>query len=652
MSTTHGWTTWDPSSIAVWEHLPSGLRCALIVQNEAGQTLSPTNWETLEEILPDDAGRSLAHLRLLVGDAEVEVECGAAGDVGACRIAQVLGDSITAHWEVNGALDGWQVRRGTDEIIFAPDAAALPNDVAGFLREQWDVARLTVPQGGWLLEQPLEAMEATIAANTFVLPSTGQVLTLSRHTLEASDTWSVPNWETFLTALGIAYTDPALAIANVRAALRLLAVDGIFSAEATPNGPQRGLSNPPVASYVVWKIFQLTGDEALLREAYPLLLRWHDWWWNNRDGNQNHLLNWASAAETGMPGHPLYESAPTDPQTGIMRIDDVGLCSLWSLDAFALMRMALHVNDLDQATHLENEINDVASRVNLMLWDPMQGIFRSRDWAGFPTDRESATVFLSLVGGIPTRAHAERMLDSHLTVEFRTPFLVPTLGTDDAEFEEQLPWRGRVSPLLNMLICEGLRQFGQDELAETISLSGLDLISRSWQKDHQVFASYNALTGEGDDIAQDPLAPTGVLFGALGIALLIDVEPWNGMRLGNTRGLDLSVHGLPFQGDLLDVASGPWGLTASRNGQPWLEMDRPAILRNLVRHESEISCSVKLPGGGPIRLRFHGFAPEETVALKVNGIATTARANDAGVAECQVTLEPPHGGFGIWHRAA
>ena len=80
----------------------------------------------------------------------------------------------------------------------------------------------------------------------------------------------------------------------------------MLGAESTADGVRGDLSNPPVAAYSIWKIFQMTGDTSLLDEAYTGLLRWHDWWMNFRDGNHNHLLCWASPEESGMPGHPLY----------------------------------------------------------------------------------------------------------------------------------------------------------------------------------------------------------------------------------------------------------------------------------------------------------------------------------------------------------
>jgi hypothetical protein len=312
------------------------------------------------------------------------------------------------------------------------------------------------------------------------------------------------------------------------------------------------------------------------------------------------------------------------------------------------MRMALQLNDLDQATHLEQEVSAIASRMKLALWDPDAGTFRSRAWDGPMTDEVSATALLSLIGGMPSRTQMHQVVD-YLSREFLAPYLIPTVGRSDSAFGDQLPWRGRVSALLNALICEGLRHFGQDDWAELITLSGLDLISKSWQEQRQVFAHYQAVTGTGDDIPQDPLAPAGMLFSALGIAMLIDVEPWDGMRLGNISGAELSVSGLELHGERYDLSSGPWGFSTVRNGDPWWEADRPIILRNLYQTDKEVSFHAKVGDSAPVRLRFYGYQPGTQVSVRVNGQLYTVVANEDGVVDFQANIPPtprPGGGPG------
>lgn len=646
MSMMHGWTTGDPTSLAIWTHLPSGMQCRLVLEDTEGQPLTPSAWTPLEAYLPDTDGHSSAHVIFTVRDALVDVECSGEGDVAACRISDISAPDVQAHWDVTGLSNGWQVQQDERLVVVAPTLDAVPANPTQFMAAQHDAAAARTLHGDGLLQEPLAALDAVLAANTLWLTELDSWVTLSRFAMDTTEhAWRLPNWETFLTAVGIAYADPELALANARAAVRLLASGTYLAAEVDPTGARPDISNPPVASFALWKLFQLTGDVSLIEEAYPALLCWHDWWLEQRDGQRTLLFNWANQQETGMPGHPLYEAPDWDPATGLLALNDVGLSSLWALDCYALMRMALAVDDLDRATHLEMQAKEVGDLLNLRLWDARTGIYRSEHWNKMPTERQSLTALLSLIGRIPSGDRAARMIMEHLTQEFETPYLLPTLGRTDPFFTEKAPWSGRVSALLNYLIVEGLRLYHQDIIAERIALSGLSLAGRSWHDGCHLFASYNAETGSGDDLSQDPLAPTGILFSALGVQMLIDMEPWGGLRLGNLSGADMAAIGVLLQGTRYDVTSGPWGLFVSRDGRPWISVNRPVVLRQVLQQGHEASAQVhSLADNGTLRLTFHGFEPGQIVSVRVNGSTQQIIADENGLLEREIPLPLYQGG--------
>ena len=97
---------------------------------------------------------------------------------------------MLAHWVVEGAQDEWVVLMHEQDVALAPHGTALPEDISAFLDTQRQIALAAIPHGGGLLSAPLEAMEATLAANTFALPHSGEILTVSRHTAEQSGEWA------------------------------------------------------------------------------------------------------------------------------------------------------------------------------------------------------------------------------------------------------------------------------------------------------------------------------------------------------------------------------------------------------------------------------------------------------------------------------
>jgi len=58
-------------------------------------------------------------------------------------------------------------------------------------------------------------------------------------------------------------------------------------------------SKPPLAAWAAWAIYTTHDDKAFIEEIYPKLVDYHNWWYKNRDFNQNGI------AEYGATIHPL-----------------------------------------------------------------------------------------------------------------------------------------------------------------------------------------------------------------------------------------------------------------------------------------------------------------------------------------------------------
>nr|WP_281259801.1 alpha-glucosidase [Bowmanella denitrificans] len=84
-----------------------------------------------------------------------------------------------------------------------------------------------------------------------------------------------------------------------------MVIDAIFYNKDAQRGGDGGNWNerntkPPLASWAVWELYQASQDKALLQQLYPKLVAYHQWWYKNRDHNQNGL------AEYGATAHPLH----------------------------------------------------------------------------------------------------------------------------------------------------------------------------------------------------------------------------------------------------------------------------------------------------------------------------------------------------------
>lgn len=129
-------------------------------------------------------------------------------------------------------------------------------------------------------------------------------------------------WDSWKHAYALASVNPELAKNNVRAMFDYqvvkndpvrpqdhgMVIDAIFYNKEKVRGGDGGNWNerntkPPLASWAVWQIYSTTKDVSFIEEMYPKLRVYHQWWYRNRDHNQNGLV------EYGATKHPSHNDS-------------------------------------------------------------------------------------------------------------------------------------------------------------------------------------------------------------------------------------------------------------------------------------------------------------------------------------------------------
>ncbi|NQY47668.1 MAG: alpha-glucosidase [Colwellia sp.] len=132
-------------------------------------------------------------------------------------------------------------------------------------------------------------------------------------------------WDSWKHAYAMAHFNSDIAKENIRAmfayqiqaddALRPqdegMVIDAIFYNKDQARGGDGGNWNerntkPPLASWAVWEIYKATKDVSFIEEMLPKLQRYHQWWYRNRDHNQNGLV------EYGATKHRYHNNAQGD----------------------------------------------------------------------------------------------------------------------------------------------------------------------------------------------------------------------------------------------------------------------------------------------------------------------------------------------------
>lgn len=120
-------------------------------------------------------------------------------------------------------------------------------------------------------------------------------------------------WDTWKHAYAMANFNPSLAKNNIRAMfdyqikvddpLRAedhgMVTDAVFYNKDKPRGGDGGNwnernSKPPLASWAIWQVYLKTQDVNFIAEMFPKLEQYHQWWYRNRDHNQNGLVEYGA----------------------------------------------------------------------------------------------------------------------------------------------------------------------------------------------------------------------------------------------------------------------------------------------------------------------------------------------------------------------
>jgi putative isomerase len=402
-------------------------------------------------------------------------------------------------------------------------------------------------------------------------------------------------------------------------------LEALFS-NAQPAGNLPGLmtgrdswvdrSQPPVGSLVTWMIAAHSGDCAIVDLAYDTLLANHDWWFRHRDGNGDGLMGWGTSPgvgdglyrgtklgarnESSMDNSPIHDETELDRASGTLTAADVGLNSLLVLDAEILGRWAEERGDAATAQRLRERGEALAARVRERLWDDERKVFANRLWDGRFVRSIAPTSFYPLLAGIATpeqTRHLLKWLDDPR--KFGGFWRLPSVTRDDPAYRDNVYWRGRIWPPLNLLTYLGLRRAGQDEAAARLAEDSYRLFDQAWRKG-QCPENFNADSGLADDQPDtDLFYGWGGLMPLIATLELSRLTPWAGWEVELKPG-KWSLGPLRIAGHEITLAAADGWVSLLCENIEIAATDLTGTWSRLVVSGGSLSC--RTTGGGRVRL--------------------------------------------------
>jgi putative isomerase len=407
-------------------------------------------------------------------------------------------------------------------------------------------------------------------------------------------------------------------------------------------------SQPPVFGFYLYRYYRLTLDRELLEEVMPALIKAHRWWFENRDGNLNGILELGSSGngnghfnhtklaakdESAMDNSPMYDEAKFVPECNTMDMEDIALNSLLVLEGECLACLSEVRGDFATAHEMRERSAALSERINLGLWDDERKLYANRLWDGRFVS-PSPTSFYPMAAGIADETRVDRLI-AHIfdENEFWTAFPMPSVWLKDPAVHDNVYWRGRTWAPYNFMTYVGLKRNGRDKEAARLVRKTIENFHRLWENEHACYENHNAFTGEGkDSVDSDPFYGWGAMYALMWIMEHLDTDNWNGFHFGSVEGGEFELKSVRMGDGMYDLSCGEDSTELKHNGQVIFRASQNGRFRHfeLKDHygsvtvpERDKETRVEFPSVEPIKVTVNGkeHIPANAILLEKGNAA-------------------------------
>ncbi len=284
--------------------------------------------------------------------------------------------------------------------------------------------------------------------------------------------WS---WDSWKQAVGLSYFNPSLAKSNILSMFDYqdehgMIADCIYADQKENNWRD---TKPPLAAWSVWEVHQQLRETSFLKEMYPKLVRYHNWWYKNRDHNQNGLCEYgatdgtriAAAWESGMDNAVRFDKATlfkNNASAWSLDQESVDLNAYLYAEKEYLAKIAEALSLTAEAKKWRAQLAPLYQQLNARFYEAKKGFYYDRLINGEWMAVEGPEGWIPLWAGLANKAQAKAVLEiMQNKAKFNTKVPLPTLTADHPNFDPLKGyWRGPVWLDQVYFGINGLQRYG------------------------------------------------------------------------------------------------------------------------------------------------------------------------------------------------
>ena len=318
-------------------------------------------------------------------------------------------------------------------------------------------------------------------------------------------------WDSWKHAAALAYVAPQLARDQMRAMFDFQSANGMVADSVYLDAKENNWRNtkPPLAVWATREIHRATGEAAFVAEMYGKLVRYHRWWFAERDHDRNGLAEFgatdgtriAAAWESGMDNAVRFDGATmleNGKDAWSLDQESVDLNAYLYREKLDLAELADVLGKRDEAEAWRRDADAMRQRIGTRFFDVQAGwFFDARLGSGERIRVFGSEGWTPLWVGIANEDEARAVVATMLDPKrFATRMPFPTLAADDPRFSPiKGYWRGPVWLDQARFGVEALRRYGHAAEADALTVRLLQ--ADGLQAQAPMYENYDPLTGRG-----------------------------------------------------------------------------------------------------------------------------------------------------------
>ena len=322
-------------------------------------------------------------------------------------------------------------------------------------------------------------------------------------------------WDSWKHAVAVANYDSELAKNQMRALFDYQEPNGfipdcIYRNYLLEENNYRN-TKAPLAAWAIWKIYEKTKDVNFIKEFYPKLKLYHNWWYKDRDHDQDGLCEFGSTDgtviaakwESGMDNAVRFDDSKilkNGEKAYSLDQESVDLNSFLYAEKDYLNKMAAVLKLTEETKKWKDESVTLKAKIQNQFWDGATGWFYDTTIDGkILIKAMGCEGYLPIWAEVATAEQAKASKVNMLDTNSLNTFVpLPTLAANHPKFKpEGGYWRGPVWLDQSYFGINGLEKYGYTNEANELAHKLIYNAEGVLDKGTSIRENYQPVTGKG-----------------------------------------------------------------------------------------------------------------------------------------------------------